>query len=96
MCAVQMVADLFPSKKEGGIVMALQHVVSAHWKGFIGALKCMYFLNQKKLHIQQLLCLLERYFGNAHYTSEHYMQELLQCLGETDNRHFPTNSFAVS
>ena len=29
--------------------MALQRVVSAHRKAFIGALKCMYFLNHQEI-----------------------------------------------
>ena len=77
--------------------MALQCVVSAHRKAFIGALKCMYFLNHQEIpHTTNFVPLLElgkslgaSYLsdlyvgGNAHYTSECCMQELLQCLGET-------------
>ena len=95
--AVQMEADLCSSKRDGGIAMALQRVVSAHRKAFIGALKCMYFLNHQEIpHTTKFVPLLElgkslgaSYLsdlhagGNAHYTSERCMQEVLQCLGET-------------
>ena len=37
------------SQKEGGIAMALQHVVSAHRKAFIGALRCVYLLNHQEI-----------------------------------------------
>ena len=94
--AVQMEADRCSSKKDGGIAMALQRVISAHRKAFIGALKCMYFLNHLEIpHTTNFVPLLELskslgasylsdlYVGdNAHYTSERCMQELLQCLGD--------------
>ena len=89
--AVQMEADLCSSKKDGGIAMALQRVISAHRKAFIVALKSMYFLNHQEIpHTTNFVPLLElgeslgAYVGgNAHYTSERCMQEVLQCLGET-------------
>ena len=91
-----MDADLCSSKKDGGIAMALQRVVSAYRKAIIGALKCMYFLNHLEIpHTTNFVTLLElgkslgtsylsdlHVGGNAHYTSECCMQ-LLQCLGET-------------
>ena len=44
--AVKMEADLASSKKDRGIAMALDKVMSAERKAFIGALKCMYFLTK--------------------------------------------------
>ena len=41
--AVMMEADLRSSKRDGGIAMAIDKVVSAERKAFIGARKCMYF-----------------------------------------------------
>ena len=66
---------VLPKKKNDGFAMALQRVVSACRKAFIGALKCMYFLNHLEIpHTTNFVLLLE--LGNS-------MQELLQCLGET-------------
>ena len=42
--AMRMEAELASSRKDGGIAMALDKVISAERKAFIGALKCMYFL----------------------------------------------------
>ena len=92
-----MEADLCSSKRDGGIAMAFQRVVSAQRKAFIGALKCMYFLNKREIaHTTNFAPLLElgkslgasylsdlQLGGNAHYRSEHCMQEVVQCLGET-------------
>ena len=44
--AMRMEADLASSRKDGGIAMALDKVISAERKAFIGALKCMYFLTK--------------------------------------------------
>ena len=95
--AVKMEADLATSKRDGGIAMALQQVVSARRKAFFGALKCMYFLVKGEIaHTTNFLPLLElakslgasylsdiQVGGNATYTSERFMQELIQCLGES-------------
>ena len=95
--AVKMEADFAASKRDGGIVTAFQQVVSARRKAFIGALKCMYFLVKEKTcthyyffasvracEITGSLYLLDvQVGGNAMYTSERFMQELVQCLGES-------------
>ncbi len=95
--AVQMKADLCSAKKDGGIAMSLQQVVSAQRKAFIGALKCMYFLTHREIpHKTNFVPLLElskslgasylsdlHVGGNAHYTSKRCVQELLQCLSDT-------------
>ena len=47
--AVQMEVTLQASKKDGGIHKALESVVSAQRKAFIGALKCIYFLNKREI-----------------------------------------------
>ena len=47
--AVQMEADLCSSRVDGGIAMAFQRVVSAQRKVFLGALKCMHFLNKREI-----------------------------------------------
>ena len=86
-------------KKDGSIAMALQRVVSAHRKAFIGALKCTYLPSHLEIpHTSNFVPLLElgkslrasyMYLSDLHvlvmpiYTSEHCMLELLQCLGET-------------
>ena len=58
--AVQMEADLCSSKRDGGIAMAFQRVVSAQRKVIIGALKCMYFLNKREIaHTTNFAPLLE-------------------------------------
>ena len=55
--AVKMEADLAASKRDGDIVMALQQVVSAQRKSFIGALKCMHFLVKREIvHTTIFLC----------------------------------------
>ena len=96
LSAVRMEADLNSSRKDGGIAMAMQQVVSAQRKAFIGALKCLYFLNKREIaHTTNFVPLLElakslgvSYLadidcgGNAHYTSERFLQEAVQCLGE--------------
>ena len=47
--AVKVEADLSSSKRDGGIVISLQQVVSAQRKAFIDALKCMYFLVKREI-----------------------------------------------
>ncbi len=47
--AVKMEADLCSTRVDGGIAMAFQRVVSAQRKAFLGALKCMYFLNKREI-----------------------------------------------
>ena len=47
--AVRMEVDLTSSKRDGGITMVLEKVVSAERKAFIGALKCMYFLTKREI-----------------------------------------------
>ena len=47
--AIRMKADLGSSRKEGGIAMALDKVISAERKAFIGALKGMYFLTKREI-----------------------------------------------
>ena len=61
--AVKMEADLAASKGDGGIVMAMQQVVSAQRTAFIGALNCiycMYFLVEREItHTTNFLPVLE-------------------------------------
>ena len=94
--AVKMEADLSSAQTDGGITMAFQRVVSAQRKAFIGALKCMYFLNKREVaHTTNFVPLLElgkslgasyladiQVGGNAHYSSERFMQEIVECLGK--------------
>ena len=94
--AVSMEADLRSSRKDGGIEMALKRVVSAERKAFIGALKCMYFLTKREIaHSTNFGPLLElakslgvaylqdlQLGGNAQYTSERFIQEVVQALGD--------------
>ena len=47
--AIRMEADFRSSRRDGGITMALDKVVSAERKAFIGALKCMYFLTKREI-----------------------------------------------
>ena len=95
--AITMEADLASSLRDGGIEMALDRVVSAERKAFIGALKCMYFLTKREIaHTTNFIPILElgkslgaTYLkdisvdGNAQYTSERFVQEVIQALGET-------------
>ena len=93
---ITMDADLASSLRDGGIEMALDRVVSAERKVFIGALKCMYFLAKREIaHMNNFVPILElgkslgaTYLkdisaGNAQYTSERFVQEVIQALGET-------------
>ena len=83
------------SKKDGGIHKALESVVSAQRKAFIGALKCMYFLNKREIAHTTNFPLLDlakglgvEYLndlyvgGNAAYRSERFVQEIVSALGE--------------
>ena len=57
LSAVRMEADLSSSRRDGGIAMAMQQVVSAQRKAFIGALKC---LNKREIaHTTNFVPLLE-------------------------------------
>ena len=94
--ARKMEADLVSSTKHGGIERALERVVSAERRAFIGGLKCMYFLNKREIahttNFSPLLSLCKSlgatYLeditvgGNAKYTSERFMQESIQALAE--------------
>lgn len=69
---------------------------SAEKKAMIGAMKCMYWLcKQEVAHTTKFSDLLDlaksigatylndlQKGGNAHYTSECFMQELISCFGE--------------
>ena len=46
---MEMECVLASSRKDGGIAMALEKVVSAERKAFIGALKTMNFLNKREI-----------------------------------------------
>ena len=94
--AVQMEVMLQASKRDGGIQRALDSVVSAQRKAFLGALKCMYFLNKREIaHTTNFVPLLNlakslgvQYLndlyvgGNAAYRSERFVQEIVSALGE--------------
>ena len=94
---MEMECVLASSGKDGGIAMALEKVVLAERKAFIGALKAMYFLNKREIaHTTNFMPLLDlgkslgatylndmHIGGNASYTSERTMQELVRALGET-------------
>jgi hypothetical protein len=47
--ATRIEATLRSSRKDGGIEMAFQRVVSAERKAMIGAIKCMYFLTKREI-----------------------------------------------
>ena len=77
------------------IEMTLDRVVSAERKAFIGALKCM-LAKREIAHTTNFVPILElgkslgaTYLkdisvgGNAQYTSERFVQEVIQALGET-------------
>lgn len=49
VAAVKLETALASPKRDGGIAMVLEHVVSAEWKAFKGGLKCMYFLNKSEI-----------------------------------------------
>ena len=95
--AMRMEADLASSRNDGGMAMALGKVISAERKAFTGALKCMYFLTKREIpHSTSFTPLLElgkslgatylqdlHLGGNAQYTLERFVQEVVQALGET-------------
>jgi hypothetical protein len=92
--AVEMEVSLRASKNDGGIEGALDSVVSAQRKAFIGALKCMYFLTKREIpHTTNFGPLLDlakslgvEYLNDlyvASYRSERFMQEIVSALGET-------------
>ena len=49
VAATKMEVDLASAKKCGGTERAFDQVVSAEKKAFIGALKCMYWLNKREI-----------------------------------------------
>ena len=95
-----MEVDLASARKCGSIERAFDQVVSAEKKAFIGALKCMYWLNKREIaHTTNFSPLLElcKSLGvtyledmtrglNAKYTSERFMQEGIQALAEVVSR----------
>ena len=98
--ATKMEVDLASAKKCGGIERAFDQVVSAEKKAFIGALKCMYWLNKSEIaHTTNFSPLLDlcKSLGvsyledmtrgqNAKYASERFMQEGIQALAEVVSR----------
>ena len=91
-----MEVDFVSSREHSDIEKAFDRVVSAERRAFIGGLRCMYFLNKREIaHTTNFLPLLElcKSLGatyledmsigrNAKYTSERFMQESIQALGE--------------
>ena len=83
------------SRDVGGIEQAFHTVESAERKAMISAMKCLYFLCKNEIpHTTNFVSLLElaksigatylcdlNLGGNAHYTSERFMQEAVSSLG---------------
>ena len=94
--AVNMEAQLGLTAVDGGIKGALKEVMSAERKAFIGHLKCMYWLIKAEVphttNFESLVELCEslgceylqniRKADNAKYTSERFMQEVVEVLGK--------------
>ena len=100
IAATKMEVNLASAKKCSGIERVFDQVVSVEKKAFIGALKCMYWLNKREIaHTTNFSPLLElcKSLGvsyledmtcgqNAKYTSECFMQEGIQALAEVVSR----------
>ena len=85
------------SQHDGGIVRAFSSTVSAQRKALIGVMKLLYWLSKEEISfttkcsslIDLTIELGSDYLkalhlgGNAHYTSEQSISELLQCLSAT-------------
>ena len=94
--AVNMEAQLGLTAVDGGIKGALKEVMSAERKAFIGHLKCMYWLIKAEVphttNFESLVELCEslgceylqniRKADNAKYSSERFMQEVVEVLGK--------------
>ena len=109
--ALQMKADLCSSKKDGGIAMALERVVSAERKAcWCTEVYVVVFLNYQVIaHTTKFVPLVElckslgasylsdlRVGPNARYACEPCVQEFLQCLDETVAESFSSHEKAVS
>ena len=77
--AKQLETQLCLSRKDGGIEQAFCVVESAERKAMKAAMMCMYWLAKQEIP-PQLTYLTD--LGNAHYTSERFMQEAITSLGE--------------
>ena len=98
--ARKLEAQLCLSRKDGGIEQAFATVESAERKAMIAAMKCLYWLCKQEIpHTTNYMPLLElaksigatylndlNLGGNAHYTSERFMQEAVISLGDVVNR----------
>ena len=85
------------SQHDGGIVSAFSSTISAQRKALVGAMKLLYWLAKEDISITtKFSSLLDLSIqmgndylkelhlgGNAHYTSEQSISELLQCLSTT-------------
>jgi hypothetical protein len=85
------------AQRQGGLAEAFDTVVTVQKKAFVGHLKCMYFLAKQEIaHTTNFTPLVNlckslgaTYLGdiatggNAKYTSERFMQEIVKALGET-------------
>ena len=102
--AVEIEISLQASKKDGGVERALDTVISAQRKAFVGALKCMYFLNKQEIaHTTNFIPLLnlakslgvqnltDLFVGrSAAYRSERFIQEIVSALGEVIKQNIVT------
>lgn len=90
---MQLETTLQASRKDGGLERALENVISAERKAFIGALKCIYFLNKREIaHTTNFIPLHDlakslgveylNDLGNAAYRSERFVQQILSALGQ--------------
>ena len=87
-------AERLASQRDGGITQAFSACVMINRKGLIGALQMMYWLAKEQVvHTTKFASLMDLSItpgsdylkelnlgGNAHYTSEQTIRELLQCL----------------
>ena len=94
--AKKLEAQLCISARDGGLQQSFTVVESAERKAMKAAMKCLYWLAKQEIpHTTNFVGLLElakslgatylndlNVGGNAHYTSERFMQEALTSLGE--------------
>ena len=87
--------------------MAFERVVSAQRKSFVGALKCMYLLKKIEIaHTTNFIPLLElgkslgatylsniNLGGNAHYSSQQFMQEAIHLQKFTEPYYYKDKNF---
>lgn len=103
--AEQHEAQRLASQRDGGIIQAFSVRVSLNRKALIGALKMMYWLAKEEIaHTTKFFSLMDLSIqlgsddlcelnlgGNAHYTSEQTVRDLLQTLSSVIEEN-PVNS----